>query len=91
MDQKTANMIAQKLVEANEAIWNAISYASEIVNDKSMKEIINNTDGNQNALKKIAKAYARIYKEDLVDVGLYERNFQDWDNLRSAIEDHLET
>lgn len=93
MDKKTATEIAVKLAEANTALWNAICLAEELMKNDNVKKIINDPDRNTSAVKKIAKAFERLDKDDdrFINAWMNGRTLQDFDTLTNILKDLLET
>ena len=90
--QSDLNKLARKIAKANEALWDAIGYIGEVLNDDLYIEISSDYKEHNDLLKKLAVSYDRLNKkfDGFADASLHNRDFDDFDELARRIDEVLE-
>lgn len=91
LSKKELTKFARKLASTNTAIWNAVCAAENLVKDPIFRSF-HYKDESEEFLKKLARAFNKINKqdEDFVSAELHSSYFQDFDYFTNKLEEYLE-
>ncbi|WP_431785891.1 hypothetical protein [Paenibacillus lactis] len=92
INKEEATRIAKLIAETNTVLWNAACQVESLMEDETVIKLIGNVDDNRNAYQKIALIYSKLEKndEEFVNMGMRDRNFQDFDEFISDLNVFLE-
>ncbi len=92
INKEEATRIAKLIAETNTILWNAACQVEHLVKDEVVSKLISNVDDNRNAYKKIAAIYSQLDKDDeeFVQMEIRGRDFQDFDEFTSALDEFVE-